>query len=288
MEYILPEKELLEKNSLEIQNDKKYYNLSKLIYKKNNDRKLLFPIGIDQDKEKYYIDLYDKTSMFIVGETGSGKSVFLNSIIISLLMKNKPSDLQFIFIDPRNVELSSYNNIPHLYRHSISSIDESINALKYIMDIMEGRKKIFNDKKVEDIEKYNEISYEKLPQIILIIDEAMDILCSEKTENMINRLLPDGYKFGIHLIISTSSYIKNGFALSSMKLFDYIITFDLASKEQANFIKIHNANLLSVYGEALVKCNGNKIIDIQTPYVSEHDIKEVTDFIKNQNYINNI
>ena len=143
MGYVFPEKELLEKNSEEICDEKKYYNLSKLIFKRDFNNKLLIPLGISKDGDEYYIDFNEKTSMFIAGETGSGKSVYLNDIIISLLLKNSPEDLQFVFIDQRNVELNMYNGIPLLYEECASSVDKSLELLNYVIKTIEKRKESF-------------------------------------------------------------------------------------------------------------------------------------------------
>ena len=283
MEYKLPDKSLLEKHSLELGNDKKYYNLSKLIYQRDFNNKLVFPIGIDNEKEKYYIDLEDKSGLLIAGETGSGKSIFLNSIIVSLLLKNTPEELQFIFIDPRNVELSLYNGIPHMLSDVISDKDKSITALKNIISMMEERVELFVANGAKNIQMYNESNEKKLPQVLVVIDEGIDVLDDDETKDLINEILCNGYKLGIHLMLATNSHFKSNFDMKTIKAFNYIVTFDLVSEEQANYIKIDGSNLLSVYGEALVKRQNNEVIDIQAPYVSDNDIKEVVDFIKNQN-----
>ena len=284
MSYILPSKDLLEKNSKELEGEDRYYNLCKLIYKTDIEKKLLFPIGIDKLHEKYYIDLEGKTSIFIEGETGSGKSVFLNSIIISLLLKNSPEELQFVFIDPRNVELSLYNGIPHMYKDTVSSIYGSIDAIKYIIDIINERKELFSSQRVKNIHDYNEKSDVKLPQVLLVVDEAVDLLQIEETEDIINLIIPDGYRYGVHIIIATNSYIKSILKPNTIEQFDFVITFDLATEEQASLIKINGSNLLTVYGEALIKCNNKEqLYNVQTPYVSIKDIKTVTDFINSNN-----
>lgn len=283
MEYILPDKSLLEKHSKELEKNKKYYNLSKLIHKKYSSDKLIFPIGIDKEKEEYYIDLYNKSGILIAGETGSGKSIFLNSIIISLLLKNNPSELKFVFIDPRNVELSAYNDLPHMLADTVFKKEDSISALEYVSYIMEGRRECFNKNNTKNIIDYNNSNIEKMPQIILVIDEAIDILTCEDTKIILKRILSDGNKFGIHILMATNSYFKTVFDMETINMFNCIITFDLASEEQADFIKIKKSNLLSITGEALVKYREDDIIDIQTPYVSLNDIEEVVSFIKNQN-----
>ena len=274
--YVLPNKSILEKESNELESDK-YYNLSKLIYHKDFKDNYVIPLGIDNNKEKYYLDLKNISGMLISGETGSGKSIFLHSIIISLLLKNTPEELNFIFYDRRNVELNNYLLLPHLYQNKFNFDD-----LKCVVDLLEKRQALFLEKGYTNINSYNEKEVDKLSRIAIIVDEIGDIIDSNNFKNNICRILTDGYKYGIHLIIATSSYLKEYYDDKIIDLFNYIITFDLASKEQAKFVKIDNANLLNVEGDALVKCRNNNIVNLQTPYVSTIDIKNIVDFINNQ------
>lgn len=275
MKYILPSKDLLEKESIEL-NNKKYYNLSKLVYHKDFKDNFVVPIGIDENDEKYYLDLKQVSGMLISGETGSGKSVFLHSIIISLLLKNSPNDLKFIIADRRKVELNNYKHLPHL----LKNINEFDN-LDTIVDIINQRKEIFIEKRFTSIDTYNEQNDEKLPRIMIIIDEMAELLNFEGVKNNLYEILSDGYKYGINIIIATSSYLKDYYDDKLIDLFSYILTFDLASKEQAKFIKIDNAHLLNVQGDALIKCHNDKIVNLQTPYVSLKDIENVVNFINN-------
>ncbi len=265
MEYILPSKDLLETRSEELGNNKKYYNLSKIFLKKDVNDKLNIPAGVDNENNKYYIDLKDKSGILITGETGSGKTIFINSMIISLLLKNTIDEAKFIFIDQRNVEFNEYKKLPQSININTNQY-ENINNLNYIVDIIEERKKI---------------SFEKLPHIFVFIDEASDILNIKNINETLYKILSEGHKYNIHLIMSTSSYFKDNLDKEILKLFNVVLTFDLASKEQASYIKIDGSNLLTVYGEAYVKAN-SKIYDIQTPYVSQKDINNVVNFIINQ------
>ena len=275
MEYILPNKSLLEKEGKEFENDK-YYNLSKVIYHKDFKDNFVIPLGIDERKERYYLDLKKVSGMLISGETGSGKSIFLHSIILSLLLKNSPEDLNFIFYDKSKVELNSYKSLPHLsnFLSDFNNLDEVINILNY-------RKKLFVDKNVFNIDSYNEQENIQIPRVIVILDEIGDLSSIEKFKDDIVQILSEGYKYGIHIILATSSYLKDYYDDKIIDLFSYILTFDLASKEQAKFIKIDNANLLNIEGDALVKCRNDKILNIQTPYVSVLDIENIVNFINN-------
>ena len=281
MSYKLPDKSLLEERSSELSDDSKYYNLSKITYKKDLDNKLLFPVGINPD-DKYYIDLEHKSGLLILGETGSGKSVFINSIIISLLLKNTPEDLKFLFIDPRGAELGLYNGIPHLLKNVIRTREQALYELEKLSDEIDKRQKMFVEAGVKWINNYNERCEKKLPHIIVVIDEATDIISNKHFEDIILQPITDGYRYGIHIIMATNSSLKEKLSTFLIRAFDYVLTFDLASKEQADYIKINEADLLTVYGEALIRCNGEKTIDLQTPYVSDEDINKIVDYIKNQ------
>ena len=277
MDYNYPDKTILEKRSEELGNDDKYYNLRKLIFQKDFNNKLLIPLGIDSDNEKYYIDLIDKSGLFISGETGSGKSIFLNDIIISLLLKNSPKELQLILIDSKNVEFNIYNELPHIFNRKITNINDS---LIYLKEEIEKRRILFASNKVKKIEEYNQNSQELLPHLVLIIDETeLPDNCIGHKE-LISDILSDGYKFGIHLILATSSYLKDNYDSKLLNEFDYVLSFDQASEEQAKYLKIKRANLLSVYGEVLVKHEDESIANIQVPYVSDKDIDEVVNFYK--------
>lgn len=281
--YILPSKDLLKKRSEELEDNKNYYSLSKLIYQKDFDKKLNFPIGIDNHKNKYFGDLENKSGMFIYGETGSGKSIFLNSIIISLLLKNTPDELQFLFIDSKGIELNIYNGIPSC-KHIVSTLEDSIQVLEYMTNMIEDRKELFIEQKVKNINNYNLKSDKKIPHIMLVIDEGVDILNEENNNKYLNKILSEGYKYGIHLILSTNSHFKDNFSKRFLNLFDYVITFDLANQDQAKFIELDNSNLLGIYGEAMMKEEKKVINNIQTPYISTEEIKNVVNFI-NQNNI---
>lgn len=280
MAYKLPDKTLLEETNPELDN-KKYYSLAKITFKKDLDNKLLFPIGQNSD-DKYYVDLEEKSSMLIIGETGSGKSVYLHSIIISLLLKNTPNELKFVFIDPRGVEFKVYENIPHLLTKPISSKADSLWELDKIKKELDKRRELFIASEVKNIKSYNEKVEDKLPRIMVMVDEAIDIIEDKDFEDNLLELITDGSRYGIHIIIATSSYLRKRLSTFFLRSFNYILSFDLASPELADYVKISGADLLTVYGEALVRYSGNKTLDLQTPYVSDNDINNIVNFINKQ------
>ena len=280
-EYIFPSKDLLNE-TIKNSEDDRYYPLSKILLKKELNDKLIVPVGVIEVSEKYYLDLKDMSGMFICGETGSGKSVFIDSIITTLLLKNTPSELQFLFIDPNMVELNEYDGIPHLLKNTVSNSEISLRELNNILDIINYRRDIFVENKVTNIESYNENNEEKMSHIIIVIDESSDIMRINESIEVLEKILDEGYRFGIHLILATSSYLKKDFSKEFINLFTYVLSFDLASNDQAEFINLRNSNWLKVTGEAIVKENGI-ITKIQTPYISTEEIKKVVSFIIKNN-----
>lgn len=282
-EYIFPSKDLLN-DEIKNKEDDRYYPLSKVLLKKELNDKLIIPIGVIDNKEKYYLDLKDATGMFICGETGSGKSVFIDSIITTLLFKNSKDELKFLFIDPNRVELNEYDGIPHLLKNTIYDAKISVEELNNIVSVMNYRRNLFVEDKVTNIDSYNNINEEKLPRIIIVIDESSDIMRINDSLDILEKILEEGYRFGIHLILATSSYLKNDFSKEFIDLFTYVLSFDLASDDQAEFINLRNSNWLKVTGEAMVKENGI-ITRIQTPYISTEEIKKIVSFIIKHNKV---
>lgn len=282
-EYIFPSKDLLN-DEIKNKEDDRYYPLSKVLLKKELNDKLIIPIGVMDKKEKYYLDLKEATGLFICGETGSGKSVFIDSIITTLLLKNSSEELNFLFIDPNRVELNEYDGIPHLLKNTIFDAKIAVEELNNILSIMNYRRCLFVDSKVTNINSYNDNSEEKLPHIIIVIDESSDIMRINDSLDILEKILDEGYRFGIHLILATSSYLKNDFSKEFISLFTYVLSFDLSGSDQAEFINLRNSNWLKVTGEAIVKENGI-ISKIQTPYISTEEIKRVVDFIIKNNEV---
>lgn len=277
--YILPSKELLDKK---MEKDGKHYNLSKLILKKDEKNKLEIPIGVDEENNNCYIDLKEISGMFMCGETGSGKSVLIDSIIISLLLKNTPDDLQLVLIDPNKVELMAYEGIPHLLGNKkIANENDAIGLLNEVINIIDQRRWILNQNKIRNIESYNQNTEKKMPHIVIIIDESTEIMKNNQSIDILKKIVSDGRIFGVHLLIATNAYLERDFNKEFINIFTCILSFDLASHEQAKFINLKDANLLTVTGEALLKEKG-KTIKIQAPYVSTEEINRVVNFIKNE------
>lgn len=273
--YILPTKELLSKTEELFNKDDNYFSLSKMIFKKDLSKKLTVPLGIDESNEKYYIDMESVPALLICGTTGSGKSIFLDNLIVTLLLKNNPDELRFMFFDPKLIELGEYDGIPHLMVDTDKEYDTD--KLNFILKLLKDRKRLLNNTSILEHNKNNE---NKLSQIFIIVDESIDVMKYDNINKIINEIIDNGVSLGIHLILATNSYIKNDFSSRMINKFPYIISYDLTDKKQATYLNIEGSDLLEEKGSVLVRCRDNELVRLQTPYISTEEIKRVVDFIK--------
>lgn len=280
--YVMPSKDLLIKNSERDDLDDRYYRLSKLLFKKDLNDKLLVPIGIDDKKEKYFVNLNDISLMLIGGESGSGKSVLIDSIIISLLLKNSPDDLRFIFIDPKKIELFEYDGIPHMVDSGFDTEDWK-RKIVLIKEMIDKRIELLSGVRVSNIRKYNDISNDKLAQVVIVIEEAYDMIHDKEFIELVRCIGSVGVNIGVHLIMSTNMCVKSEFDKELFSLFGYVLTFDLSNSEQSRYMNLKGAEFLKVCGEAMIKVRGKGVVRIQAPYISDKEIKNVVEFIKNEN-----
>lgn len=278
----MPSKDLLIKNSERDDLDDRYYRLSKLLFKKDLNDKLLVPIGIDDKKEKYFVNLNDISLMLIGGESGSGKSVLIDSIIISLLLKNSPDDLRFIFIDPKKIELFEYDGIPHMVDSGFDTEDWK-RKIVLIKEMIDKRIELLSGVRVSNIRKYNDISNDKLAQVVIVIEEAYDMIHDKEFIELVRCIGSVGVNIGVHLIMSTNMCVKSEFDKELFSLFGYVLTFDLSNSEQSRYMNLKGAEFLKVCGEAMIKVRGKGVVRIQAPYISDKEIKNVVEFIKNEN-----
>ena len=146
----------------------------------NNPKKLAVALGKDINGDYVVGDLAKMPHLLIAGQTGSGKSVGMNGLILSLLYKNTPAELQMIMVDPKQVELGMYDGIPHLLTPVITSPDKALNSLKWSVAEMERRFGIFREKRVKNLDEYNDRAdkSEQMPAIVFIIDELADLMMS--------------------------------------------------------------------------------------------------------------
>ena len=176
----------------------------------NTSKKLAFALGKDITGKCIVGDLSKMPHMLIAGATGSGKSVCINSLIISLLYKYSPDDVKLLMVDPKVVELSVYNGIPHLLIPVVTEPKKAAGALNWAVNEMNKRYNLFSQMKVKNIESYNKLYekgeiQEKLPYIVIIVDELADLMmaCPNDVEDYICRLAQMARAAGMHLIIAT-------------------------------------------------------------------------------------
>jgi len=177
---------------------------SKEFKKLTGDLRLAF--GRDVSGKAIAFDLSEMPHLLIAGATGAGKSVGMNTFLLSLLYQNSPSDLKMILIDPKRVELAPFNNIPHLLTPVITEAEKALSALQWAVAEMMRRYREMSEKGFRNITEFNESSEEKMPKIIIVIDELADLMMRQfkkDTENMICRLAQMARAVGMHLIIAT-------------------------------------------------------------------------------------
>ena len=172
---------------------------------KKADTSLTFALGKDVSGKAWVAGLEKAPHLLVAGATGSGKSVCLNNIIVSLLYQHGPDALKFIMVDPKRVELPAYNGIPHLLVPPITKADDAINALKWTVREMERRLDVLSAAGVRNIASYNKKSDEQMPYIVFIIDELADLMSqsAREVEGLIVRIAQMARAVGIHLVLAT-------------------------------------------------------------------------------------
>ncbi len=200
--------------------------------------RLRFALGKDVSGQPFATDLEKMPHLLIAGTTGSGKSVCVNAILACLLLSNDPSDLKLLLIDPKRVELTGYNGIPHLLAPVVVDIGHVLGALTWITTEMDNRYLKFNKSGVRNIQEYNAKGMEKLPYIVVVIDELADLmmLAQYETEKVLTRLAQMARATGIHLVISTQRPSANVVTGNIKANFSARIAFMVASNVDSRVI----------------------------------------------------
>lgn len=254
--------------------------------------RLLVPLGKGIEGNVVSVSLDELPHLLVAGTTGSGKSVFINSIITTLLMRNRPDELKLMLIDPKKIEFSKYNNLPHLLCPVITEAIEGKNALKRLVDEMERRYNLFltNGKGSSKISEYNELAdslgYEKLPNIVMICDEFSDFMSEhgKEIEPLVKRLAQKARACGIYLIICTQRPSVN------------VITGDIKAvipsriglyvpqvNDSRTILDEGGAESLLGYGDMLCRIpRHNSLVRVQGANISNIEIINICDFIRSQ------
>ncbi|MBI2626335.1 MAG: DNA translocase FtsK [Candidatus Nealsonbacteria bacterium] len=256
----------------------------------NSVSNLTLALGRDVAANPVFADLGRMPHLLVAGSTGTGKTVCLNSIILSLLYQNSPETLRLILIDPKRVEFHIYNDLPHLLTPVIQDAQKSVNALKWLISEMERRFEILAAKHARDILSYNEVMLKEeqppLPYIVLVIDELADLMAARgrDMEAGIVRLAQMARAVGIHLILATqrpSVEVITGLIKANVTS---RITFQVASQvDSRTVLDMAGAEKLLGSGDMLfVSAEISKARRIQGAYVSDKEVKKVAKYIKDQ------
>ena len=256
----------------------------------NHPSKLAFALGKDIAGKNIIADIAKMPHMLIAGATGSGKSVCINSLIVSILYKATPDEVRLIMIDPKVVELSTYNGIPHLMIPVVTDPKKAAGALNWTVQEMISRYKLFADKGVRDIERYNEQiqgDETRLPQIVVIIDELADLMmvAPGDVEDAICRLAQMARAAGIHLVIATqrpSVDVITGVIKANIPS---RIAFEVSSQtDSRTILDMGGAEKLLGRGDMLFYPAGSsKPIRVQGAFITEKEVESIVACIKDQN-----
>lgn len=249
---------------------------------------LMVTIGKTVSGSSLYGDIQKLPHLLIAGATGSGKSVVTNSFIMSLLMKKSPDEVKFILVDPKQVEFSDYNGIPHLLTPVITDMEKVNNALKWAIVEMENRYTSFKDMRVRNIEDFNgKHGFSALPYIVIVIDEMADMMMTQhgaEIESSIVKLAQKARATGIHLILATqrpSVDVITGIIKANIPgRLGMSVTTQIDSRVILDQI---GAESLLGRGDSLFKDPGmSRLQRIQAPFVSQEEVLKVVEFVKNQ------
>lgn len=248
--------------------------------------KLALALGRDVAGQPMVADLAKMPHMLVAGATGTGKSVSINSLFISLLYRNTPQDVKFIVIDPKRVELNLYNGIPHLLTPVITDHEKAVNALKWSVAEMDRRYKLLSEVGKRNILEYNESTELSMPYIVILVDELADLMAVAQAdvEAAIVRLAQMARAVGIHLVVATQR--------PSVDIITGLIKANITSRVAfAVASQIDSRTILDTSGAEKLLGNGdmlytsaefNKPKRVQGAFIGEKEVKKVVDFFKQQ------
>ena len=250
-------------------------------------REIILPIALGKSISGLPIvsDLTDMLHLLIAGTTGSGKSVCINTIILSLLYKLTPEKCKLILIDPKMLELSTYEGIPHLLCPVITEAKKATSALGWVVKEMESRYKLMTKEGVKNIEGYNNNNKIVMPYIVVIVDEMSDLMlvAGKEIENYVQKLSQMARAAGIHLIMATQRPSVDVITGTIKANFPTRISFQVSSKiDSRTILGEQGAEQLLGKGDMLFMSSANRIMRIHAPYVSENEIEKINSFLRSQ------
>jgi len=252
---------------------------------------LLLALGRNVSGAPVYTDITDGPHLLVAGATGTGKTIFLNTLILSLLYKCTPDQLRMIMVDPKRVEFQHYNDIPHLLCPVIYDATKTINALQWLTREMERRFEVFSEVPARNLASYNSnksiiASGLQMPYIVFVVDELADLMAAKgrEIEAGVVRLAQMARATGIHLVLATqrpSVEVITGLIKANVPT---RITFQVSSQvDSRTVIDTSGAEKLIGAGDMLfLSSKSSKITRVQGPYISEKEVQKVTDFIVDQ------
>ncbi len=250
--------------------------------------KMVVSLGLDVSGNPIIADLTKMPHVLVAGTTGSGKSVLLNAWICSLLFRTTPAEVKLILIDPKRVEMTQYNGIPHLLVPVIVETDKILSALRWAISEMQNRYKQFAEAGVRNIEGFNEMAgFQSLPYIIILVDELADLMmyAPAEVEDAVVRLAQMARATGIHLVIATQRPSVNVITGIIKANVPARIAFSVSSMIDSRvIIDMPGAEKLLGRGDMLyVPPDQSKATRIQGTFVSEREVTKVVDFLKSKN-----
>ena len=239
-------------------------------------------------------DLASMPHLLIAGTTGSGKSVCINTIILSLLYRHTPDKCKFILIDPKMLELSTYEGIPHLLCPVITEAKKAASVLGWVVKEMESRYRLMTKEGVRNIDGYNSKHKIPMPYIVVIVDEMSDLMlvAGKEIENYIQKLSQMARAAGIHIIMATQRPSVDVITGTIKANFPTRISFQVTSKiDSRTILGEQGAEQLLGKGDMLYMSSANRVIRIHAPFVSENEIEKINNYLRSQaepNYVDEI
>ena len=261
---------------------------------KKKDVKLPIALGKNISGKPIIGDLASMPHLLIAGTTGSGKSVCINTIILSLLYRHSPDKCKFILIDPKMLELSTYEGIPHLLCPVITEAKKAASVLGWVVKEMESRYRLMTKEGVRNIDGYNSKHKLPMPYIVVVVDEMSDLMlvAGKEIENYIQKLSQMARAAGIHIIMATQRPSVDVITGTIKANFPTRISFQVTSKiDSRTILGEQGAEQLLGKGDMLYMSSANRIVRIHAPFVSDNEIEEINNSLRAQaepDYINEI
>ena len=258
--------------------------LSESEFKKKNI-KLPIALGKNISGTPVIGDLTSMPHLLIAGTTGSGKSVCINTIILSLLYRHSPERCKFILIDPKMLELSTYEGVPHLLCPVITEAKKAASVLGWVVKEMENRYKLMTKEGVRNIDGYNIKHKLPMPYIVVVVDEMSDLMlvAGKEIENYIQKLSQMARAAGIHIIMATQRPSVDVITGTIKANFPTRISFQVTSKiDSRTILGEQGAEQLLGKGDMLYMSSANRVVRIHAPFVSDNEIEKINNFLRSQ------